>query len=180
MRLRGVIFTWTDEGVMKPLGRFMNLCQRQYVIGEEYALGPVEEVLPRERGAIFAETKRAWKNLDHEFDGKFPSLEHLRKWALIEVGYYTQSETVLSTAKDAKNMALQARKLDDYARISVVENVVIIRTAKSISGAALKREEFKIVKKAVIDLLASMANTTAADLSKEAKKDLKENKGHYQ
>ena len=156
MNIRPVQFLWTDDGVMKPLDRFKRRCDQQYVVGEIYALAPTEEVSQHDRGGLFAAVRKAWENLDHEFDGKFPSIEHLRKWALIEVGYQTQAEYALANEEDAMQLAIAVRKADDYARIARSGSLVVVRTAKSIAAHAIKSAEFKVLKRKVLDLVGSL------------------------
>lgn len=178
MKIRPVIFTCLDDYSMVPQTRFNSLCSRQFVPGEEYALAPIDEVSQHDRGGLFAAVRAAWENLSEEFDGKFPTVEHLRKWALIEVGHHTQAEYALATKEDAEKMALAARRLDEYARIAIHEQVVVIRTAKSIAAHAIKSVEFKALKKKVLDLVGSMSNSTAADLDREGKDSMKPNRGN--
>lgn len=173
MRIRPVQFEWTDDEVMKPLPRFQSLCARQFVIGEVYSLDPTEEVSQHDRGGLFAAVKSGWKTLAEEWDGKFPTTEHLRKWALIEVGYCTQDEYTLKNEEDAKVMTKALRRQDEFCRIAIHGDTVIVRNAKSIANNAIKSKEFKALKKQVLDLVGSMCNSTAADLDREGKADTK-------
>lgn len=152
---------------MVPHGRFAQLCQRQYVVGDDYALGPVDEVSGKSRAHLFAALKDAWGNLPHE-EKRFPTPEHFRKWLCFQVGHCTETDFVLDTVKDAQRTALALRKADEYAIIIRRGNVVKFCTAKSLAGTAIKGQEFQVVKTKILDLASSMARTSREALEQHA------------
>ncbi len=155
--------------VMVPHSRFARLCKRQYEEGEDYALGPVEGVPSRSRAAIFAQVHDTWDNLP-EGDERFPSEEHLRKVALCKAGWAMHSQTNWKTKEDARQHAIDLRKVDAYAVISVHGEgnswTVDVWVAKSIAAGQITDEEFKVVKKKVLAWLASLTGTTAEELER--------------
>jgi hypothetical protein len=178
--MRPAMFAWREvdvvheggeiarEPAMVPHPRFRSLCARQFAIGEDYALGPVEGVPSRSRGGFFASVKEAWNNLPHE-DERFPSAEHLRKRALVQAGWANHSQTVFDTPKDARKHAVEIRKVDEYAVIKVGGCVVDVWTAKSIAAGAITAEKFREVKTAALDWVATLARTSRAALERHAK-----------
>lgn len=180
MKIRPVMFRWQQvdicaEGgevrrmkVMVPHQRFGPLSERQYEVDEDYALGPVENVSTKSRGHMFAAIKEAWDSLPYDLVERFPSPEHLRKWSLIQAGHCVRAEYALDTAKDAKKMAIGLRKVDAYAQIVVRGTVVAHSTAKSISPAAIKADQFKTVKDAALNHIAELIGTTKAELEKHS------------
>lgn len=166
-RIRPVACIWTGEHFV-PLPRFKRLCDQQFEVHEEYALIPSEERSISSHRGYFAQVKEAWENLDEEFDGRFPTPEHLRAWALVQTGYATEASYVMDSDKDAKQLAVTLRRLSPLAVIRVSEGVVTHWEAESQSVHAMKKERFEASKKAVLDLVAPMANTTERDLRKNA------------
>ena len=160
------MFAWRD-GMMVPHERFAQLCERQFVEGQDYALTVIEEVSGKSRAHLFAVIRDTWMSLP-ENDKRFPSSEHLRKWALVQVGHSTETDFVLDTVRDAKATALALRKADEYAIIILSGKVVKLCTAKSLSGPDAKHEKFQEVKTKVMDLLASLTGVDAATLSSNA------------
>lgn len=166
MTMRTALFVW-DGDAMVPLPRFKTLCDRQFVVHEEYALAPVENVSVKSRAHLFAAIKDAWDNLLDD-DKRFPHPETLRKWALVQVGHCTETDFVLDTERDARATALALRKADEYAVIIRRGKIVKFCTAKSIASNVVKHEEFQAVKTRVMDLLATMIDVNRSDLAKSA------------
>lgn len=158
---------WDGE-FMVPLHRFRALCDRQFVVGEEYALELVSNRSLASHNHFFACVAEAFNNLSEEDAKRFPTAEHLRKWALCRTGFATETSYVMDTPVDARKMAAAIRRADEFCVIVVKENVVQVFNAESQSMPAMNKERFQASKNAVLDLLASMARTTTAQLKKEA------------
>lgn len=166
-RVKPILAVWNGEHFI-PLPRFKRLCDQQFEVSEEYALIPSEERSMTSHRGYFASVKEAWKNLAEEFDGRFPTAEHLRSWALVQTGYATEANYVMDSDKEAAQLAVMLRRLSPLAVIRVSENVVQHFEAESQSVSAMKKERFEASKKAVLDLVSSMARTTPAELRKNA------------
>ena len=156
--IKAALFEWRDDGVMNPLPRFKALCDRQYVVGEQYALGPVEEVGQGSRGGFFAELRDYWDSLGE--DHRFESFDHFRKRALVAAGWAKHSQFVMDTPKDAREMAVGLRRVDEYAVVRVEGSVVDLWIPKSIAHGQIKAAEWKEVKPRALDWAAKMAGTT--------------------
>lgn len=166
-RIRPVLCTWDGEHFI-PLPRFKRLCDQQFCVHEEYALIPSEERSMKSHNGYFASVAEAWKNLAEEFDGRFPSDTHLRSWALVQTGYATESNFVMDSSDEAMRLAASLRRKSPYSVIRVSGNVVQEFEPESQSIKAMKKERFEASKKAVLELVSSMARTTPAELRKNA------------
>ena len=167
VRLRPVMFQWNGEA-MVPQPRFMPLCDKQFVVGEEYPLLPVEPRSMKSHNHFFASLHEAWNNLNEDDAKRFPTEEHLRHWALIHTGFCHEKVLPCEKPSLAKNVAALIRTSDPYAVIIVKGDVVKVLTAKSQSIAVMGNEEFKDSKEKVLDLVATMARTTRTELNKNA------------
>ena len=166
-RMQPVVFTWDGERrVMVPDPRFHNVCGRQYEHGEEYALELVEERSMASHRQYFAAVHEGWQNLSEENAKHFPTSEHLRKWALVQTGYCTETDFVADSEKEARKLIGYLRRLNAYSVIKLGGNVVKVFDPESQSTHAMKKARFEQSKKDVLDLIASMARTTRPQLMK--------------
>lgn len=141
---------------------------RQYVVGEVYLLAVTEERSWASHGHYFAALNEAWKNLPEELADQYPTVEHMRKRALIKVGYRDERSIVCASKAEAHRVAAFIRPLDGYAFVIVCENVVIHLTAKSQSSRAMGKKDFEESKRAVLDIVARMVKVTTEQLEKNA------------
>jgi hypothetical protein len=177
MRMVPVVFRWTwaalpDSGelklVMMPETRYEKVARRQFHENEDYPLVVLEARSRASHNQYFAAIDDAWHNLPESIAARWPSAEHLRKWALIETGWFDEKDFDCDTPSHARNLATFIRSVDEYARIHLSGKKVIVRTAKSQSAASMAKEPFEKSKRDVLDLLATMTGTTRATLKKEA------------
>ena len=167
MKIRPVLMQWSGE-VMVPDSRFLPLCNRQFAVGENYPLLPVEERSMASHNAYFAAIHDGWLNIPENLSARWPSEDHLRKWCLIQCNFFNESEFEFETENQAKRFATFYRKVDDYARIFPHGKKIIIRVAKSQSIAAMGKDTFQASKTAVLDLIESMIGVKPGELRKEA------------
>ncbi len=92
-----ILFQWTGEA-MAPYGRFAREADAQFVIGERYRMTTVEERSAKSHAHYFACVTDAWANLPEEYEGRWPTADHLRKYALIKTGY-RREETFAASSK---------------------------------------------------------------------------------
>jgi hypothetical protein len=166
-RPRTVFCEWDGE-VFRPRPSFMPYCNREFVVGETYPMAPVEERSRSSHDHYFAALTEAWRNLSEENAKHFPTAEHLRKWALVQCGYCTETNYVMLNQQEARKLAMGIRVRDEYAVIRVHGNVVQVWDAESQSMAAMKKDRFQLSKWEVLDLVASMARTTRGQLVRHA------------
>lgn len=177
-----VVFIWKtvdvtdDDGVvsrvfaMVPLARYDNLAKRQFSENEEYPLAPIEARSRASHSHFFAAIKEGFDNLPENIAARWPTAEHLRKWLLIEAGWFHESEIDCSSEKTAKQTAVLMRSFDGYARISIHGAKVIVRRAKSQSASAMGKQEFEDSKRDVLDALEHMTQVAKGELMKQAKR----------
>lgn len=156
MKMRPVNFVWTDNGTMVPEPRFATLCDRQFVIGEIYPLQVVEARSMASHNHYFASLHEMWNNLPEDTAKRFPTVEALRAWALVQAGFYTEKDYVCDTPAKATYLARIIRAYAEYAVIKISGNVVKVFDPKSQSIASMSSEEFKASKEAVLDIVAAL------------------------
>lgn len=166
-RPRPILFVRVDNH-MVPLPRFQRVFDEQFAVNEEYPMMVSEERSMSSHRGYFAQIKEAFDNLAEEYANGFPSPEHMRTAALVEAGYCTETNYVMDSPKDARQLGIALRRLSPLAIIRISGNVVKHFEAESQSVAAMKKERFEASKRAVLELVASMARTTSAELKKNA------------
>lgn len=167
MKRHTVVFRRTGNA-MVPEPRYQRVFEKLYADGETYPLQVVEERNMQSHNAYFATVHDAWVNLNEESAKHFPSAESLRKWALVQAGYYTERTFVCDTTAKAKSLAVFIRDFDTYGIIKVSGNIVQVFDAKSQSVSDMGADEFKASKDAVLEIISVMANTTSTELRKHA------------
>jgi len=180
MRIFPVVCIWRkvdvidDDGVatrrmaMVPRNNHASLAARQYHELEEYPLVPIE---PRSRAShsqFFAAIHEGFQNLPESIAARWPTPEHLRKWCLIECGWFDEDEFDFESAKEAQRLARWIRTDNEYARIRVVGMKVIVRRPKSQSAAAMGKDDFQASKQAVLELLDRMVGVPRGELKRQA------------
>jgi hypothetical protein len=191
VRILPVVFRWTeadivdpDSGeirkrrVMIPLDRFGNVCRRQYHDGEEYPLVPLEARSRKSHNAFFAAINEGFDNLPESLAARWPTSEHMRKWLLIECGWFDEKEFEFDNQRYANSLGAFIRTEDEFARISIHKVAdrkwrVIVRRAKSQAAANMGKQSFEDSKKAVLELLEHMVGVAKGDLMKEAKRNVR-------
>ena len=169
MKMRPVNFLWTAEGHMFPEQRFATLCDRQFVVGEIYPLQVVEPRSMASHSHFFASLHEMWNNLPEDIAKRVRTFEHLRAWALVQAGFYTEKDYVCDTPAKAAHLAKIIRAHSEYAVIKVSGDVVKVLDPKSQSVAAMGSEEFKDSKEKVLDIVAALnPGLSRADVAKEA------------
>ena len=167
---RVIIWQWTDDGVMKPQSRFDKLCDEIFVVGELYRMATVGERSLRSHNHYFACLGDAWDNLPEPLKPRFPSVDHLRKFALIHTGYCDERHMVCADADNALRLAAFLRPLDEFAVVDVRGDVITVYTAKSQSYQAMKEpKEFQKSKQDVLEFISAMIGVTVEELKRNAK-----------
>ena len=155
---------------LQPLPRFHNAFGAQFTDGEQYRL---EEVKQRSRSShnhYFVAVEEAWKNLPENLADRFPTDDHLRKWALIKAGYRDERTFVAGSKAEAQRLAAFIKPIDDHAVVLVREAVVIVYTAKTQKMRAMGRDEFQASKDAVLRVLAELIGVDHGDIERNAGK----------
>lgn len=146
-------------------------CDQFFVVGETYRIEFREERSTNSHKHYFAAINEAWKNLKDEDSDRFPTPDHLRRWALVRAGYADERSIVYDTPEDAARSAVLARSLDGFAIIVPRGNVLKIYTAKSQSMRSMDRATFQASKTAVLNIAADLIGTDPATLAANAQDD---------
>lgn len=146
-------FQWDGEA-MKPLnGRRADAF---YTVGERYIMAHVCQRSDATHKHEFAWLREAWMTLPDHLAERFPSAEHLRKWALIRAGY-SDSHTITCASKaEALRVAAFIRPIDEFAVVIASGATVTRYTAKSQSRRAMGAKEFQDSKTAIIEVVAKL------------------------
>lgn len=166
-RVRPFLVVWDGEHFV-PLPRFRRMIEEQFEVHAEVPLIRSEERSMSSHRGYFAQLKEAFDNLAEEYANGFPSPEHLRAACLVEAGYCSESNYVMDSPKEARNLGVMLRRLSPYSIIRVSGNVVRHFEPESQSVAAMSKERFEASKKRVLEIASSMANTTPSELRKNA------------
>ena len=161
-------YQWTGE-VMEPLPRFMREANKGFVVGETYRLAEENERSRASHNHFFAAVEESWRNLPEDLAERYPTSEHLRKYALIKSGFADERSIVCASKAEALRIAAFIKPMDDYAIVVASESTVKVFTAKSQSIRAMGEDDFQRSKSAVLDLLASLVGVTTAELTEHAK-----------
>lgn len=158
-RYRPMTFRWTEracpscgtviDAAMVPT--LTNRAKEEFVIDELYHLEASDHSSDKSRGYYFARVEDLHDNLPPQYEERFPSPEHLRKYALVHCGYRDEEFIVTDSNEHAIAAAAILRRRDAFAVMKVEGNVLRIWTAKSQRRMHMKREEFEASKTAVLD-----------------------------
>lgn len=162
-----LLFQWDGEHMVPP-PRFAKLCDRYFVVGQSYIMVEHQDRSRRSHDHYFAAVTEAWKNLPENLAERFPTVEHLRKFALIRAGYFNNHQLVASSKAEARRLAAFIRPADEYALVTVTNAVVTVWTPQSQSLKAMGAKTFQESKTKVLDLLAGFLGTTAPELQRNA------------
>lgn len=156
-------FRWTGEA-MEPLRP--RLADRHYVIGEVYPLVPEEPRSGASHNHEFAWLKEAWLSLPEDMAERFPSAEHLRKRALIDTGFFTESIIDAGSNAAALRVAAYLRGDDEFAVVIVRGPYVAVRKAVSQSKRAMGNAAFQRSKTAILECIAGLIQVEPATLER--------------
>ena len=158
-------FQWTGEA-MAP--RSQVAADQYFVIGQFYRMVEEEERSEVSHRHEFAWLREAWRSLPERLAPLYPSPEHLRKRALIEAGWFDQEIIDAGNNTVAVRIASYARQHDDFALISVTDNLVIIRRAKSQKRNAMNKADFQASKTAILEVVAGLLDVPPEELARQA------------
>lgn len=162
-----VLFEWKGDA-MEPLARFRGLCDQIFVIGERYPLVVQEDRSQATHRHYFASIHDAWLNLPESIAERFPTDEHLRKWALIKSGYCDERSVVCASKAEAQRVAAFIRPMDCYAIVVVNEATIKVYTAQSQSTRAMGKAVFQKSKSDVLEVVSELIGVNPGELSREA------------
>src|SRR5215211_8042396 len=96
-----IIYEWNGSA-MVPLPPFARRCEREFDVGERYRLAIAEDRSEASHNHYFARLHELWMNLPELHALRFPTDEHLRKWALIQTGHHHCTEVPAASPQHAQ------------------------------------------------------------------------------
>lgn len=165
-----VMVTYLGAGRFKvPSEHWAKLADKHYAAGELIRILPLEERSTKSHSHYFAALNDAWKNLPDHLAVQFPSVEHLRKRALIEAGFCDQDTFVCASKAEAIRLQAFMKVGDDYTVTVCREATVTRYRAKSQSMRAMGRADFQDSKDKVLDVVSRMIGVTKEALVANSK-----------
>lgn len=163
-----ITYVWTEKGFAPSNARFMAMARERYGLGEIVTLDEVKSRSGRSHDHYFAAVHEARQNLPEAAAERFPTDEHLRKYALIKAGYADSRSVVTASRAEALRVAAFIGGMDPFALVSTEGATVTHWTAKSQSMKAMGGKVFQESKAAVLEVLASLLGVTTDDLERAA------------
>ena len=157
------------DGAFRPLANFARVAAHHYGDGEVVALVQHQERSDKTHRHYFAMVKEVWENLPEDVAERFPTSEHLRKWALVKAGFYDEQTVSCGTRAEALRWTQIAAKLAEYAVVIPRGTIVSIYTAKSQSFRAMDKVAFAESKEKVLQVLSDLISVTPAQLQERAR-----------
>lgn len=163
-----ITMSWDGEA-LRPVSSFWaKRADKEFVIGERYNIVDEPERSQRSHSHYFAALNNAYQSLIPELAERFPSVEHFRKYLLIQAGYCNTNVLPCSSEEEARKVAAFIKPMDEFALVTSDKNIVYVFTAKSQSRRAMNGQEFQDSKSKVLELAAEMIGTDAATLQDNA------------
>lgn len=160
---------YEGEGSFRVVSNYWaDRADKEFVVGEVYQMVEQSEHSDASRGHYFASLKSAFDSLPDEMHDEYPTVEHLRKKALIRKGYRDERSIVCASKAEAQRMAAFMKPLDEYAIIVPSEAVVRVWTAKSQKKRAMDRKEFQESKSAVLDFVDDLLGVGRGETARAA------------
>lgn len=147
------------------LGRSKKAADAAYVVGQRYIVEVREERSEASHRHFFASVHEAWLNLNETQAARFPSAEHLRKYALIQMNYRDERVIVCSSNDEALKLSSFVPTLDEFAIATVNGSIVTVAIAKSQSLKSMGRKDFQASKDAVFSYLAWLVDVRPVELA---------------
>lgn len=152
---------------MKPLGRFNRACDKEFAVGALYPMVIAEQRSSNSHRHYFASIHEAWMNLREDIAERYPTSEHLRKWALVKAGYADERSIVCGSKAEAQRIGAFIKPMDSFAVVIVKEATVKVFTPQSQSTKAMGRKAFQESKEAVLGIVAELVGVTPQAIEQE-------------
>lgn len=161
-----LLVDWDGE-VFKPANSaWAKRADEKFIVGERYTIEVREARSEASHRQFFALVNETWQNLPDDLAARFPTADHLRRWALIRAGFRDERSIVCASKAEAQRIAAFVKPMDGYAVVVVRDAVVIVYTAKSQSMKAMGKADFQRSKQAVLDIVAELIGHTGQSLQK--------------
>ena len=148
-----------------PLRQYAKVLDASLVIGERYltTFEPLSSI--KSRSHYFAAINDIFSSWPETHPRQFTTPDALRKWALIRCGFRQEQQFAAANRAEARRLATFLSADDEYAELSVNENVVVKWRALSQKTHSMGREQFGRSKTEVLAFLAGEVGVTAESLA---------------
>lgn len=164
-----VSLRYEGDGQFGPVsGYWASQCDRHFVVGDTYRMTEHYERSAASHSHFFAALNDAYDSIPDEMRDEYPTVEHLRKKALIKKGYADERSIVCASKAEAQRLAAFMKPMDDYAIIVPSEAVVRVWTAKSQSKKAMGAKAFQESKQAVLDFVDDLLGVARGETARAA------------
>lgn len=157
-------FRWDGEHMIPLNSRWSKEADRAFVVGEVYRMEAVQERSAASHKHYFACLNEAWNNLPEDLASRFPSAEHLRKYALIRTGFAAERSIVCASPAEAERVAAFVKPMDEFAVVLICDAVVKVFTAESQSMRAMGKDRFQRSKDAVLEFISARVGVKRNEL----------------
>lgn len=158
-------FVWTGEA-MVPM--HPSIAGKHFALDEIYQLVEHNDRSQKSHSHYFAALHEGWQNLPEHIAERFPTDEHLRKYALIKAGYHDSQSITCASKAEAQRVAAFVRPTDEFSIVTVSEATVTRYVAQSQSMKAMGKQKFQESKSAVLEIISDMVGVRPDDLQREA------------
>ena len=145
-----IIYEWDGEA-MRPLPRFHNLANAEFVVGERYRCEVQEDRSWVSHKHQFAWLHEAWLSLPEHIAVRFKNEDQLRRHGLIAGGFCDSTTVICASRAEARRWAEELGKRQPDTVIETRGNVLIQFTAHSQARNAMDKATFQRSKQAVLD-----------------------------
>lgn len=146
-----LLMSWDGE-CFRPVGqRACAEADKYFVIGARYRMAEYADRSIKSHNHYFSRIAELWANLPESDADRFPTSEHLRKYALIRCGFHDSSTLVCATNAQAIMAAQWSKPIDEFSVFIAKDCVVTRYTAKSQSRKAMPGKEFQDSKTKVLE-----------------------------
>lgn len=163
-----VLMVYDGDGQFHAAGRWAQLADKHYVIGQTYFLVEHHERSAASHSHLFAEVQEVWNQLPERMHEAFPNPEALRKHVLCLVGACdVETHVCASNAEALRLRGIFSRRCD---LVTVSGRVVTMKWAHSQAYRAMDKRQFQETKDKMLGVLAGMIGVSPETLSREAGK----------
>lgn len=134
-RIAAIVMKWREVDVinpddgsverrraMVPIEKYRRHADRQYEDQADYPLIPMEPRNRAHHSAYFAQLKVAYDSLPENVSARWETVEHFRKWVLIETSWYYEKEFTFegrNAEKEARMLGAFIRTEDEHSRVYI-------------------------------------------------------------
>lgn len=156
-----VIFTWDGEA-LRPLPRYHNLVNSEFVVGDNYRCDVQEDRSWVSHKHQFAWLHEAWLSLPEHMAARFLNEDHLRKHALIAGGFCDSTSVACSSRAEAERWFRFLTKDDPYCIVKIEGATLMKFTAQSQSVRSMGKQRFQASKDAVLSFVDELLQDARA------------------